>query len=169
MNEKPEPALLMVIAIILAAPITAQALQLRYPAAFAASNVTLAIDFSNGTISTFSGLYGTTVLNVTESVVEIGAYWAGDLAFIISIDGVSQDEDHWWQYWVNGEYASVAASLYNLQDGDHVLWNLTTFDVQSSTTDLDNTLIIGGILLGAGGLGFLLVLNARISRREAIR
>lgn len=170
MTEKAGLTLVLVMAIILAALPISPAQQMDQPASLSASDITLRIDFGNGTTVTFNGLNGTTVLNVTDSVAEIEAYWAGDLAYVVSIDGVSQDQNHWWQYWVNGDYATVAANWYSLQDGDSVLWNRTVFSSQNTTpTDIDSTLIAGGILLGAGGLGFMLLLYARTSRRGTAR
>ena len=161
---------MLVAAVILAALPLAPALQTRYPVSLSALGITLRIDFGNGTTVTFNGLSGTTVLNVTDSVVDVETNWAGDLAYIVSIDGVSQDQNHWWQYWVNGNYATVAANWFSLQDGDSVLWNRTVFGSQNTiSTDIDSTLIEGGILLGVGGLGFMLLLYVRMSRREAAR
>ena len=163
-------AIVLVAAVILAALPLAPALQTRYPASLSALGITLRIDFGNGTTVTFNGLNGTTVLNVTDSVVDVETNWAGELAYVVSIDGVSQDQNHWWQYWVNGNYATVAANWYSLQDGDSVLWNRTVFGSQNTTsTDIDSTLIAGGILLGAGGLGFMLLLYIRTSRRGTAR
>ena len=163
-------AIVLVIAIILAAIPLAPALQMRHPASLPASDITLSIDFGNGTTVTFNELSGTTALNVTESVVKIETNWAGDLAYVVSIDGVSQDQNHWWQYWVNGNYAAVAANWYSLQNGDSVLWNRTVFGSQNTTsTDIDSTLIAGGFLLGAGGLGFMLLLYVRMSKRGTPR
>ncbi len=163
-------AIVLLAAIILATLPLAPALQTKHPASLSASDITLRIDFGNGTTSTFNGLNGTTVLNVTESVVEVEANWAGVLAYVVSIDGVSQDQNHWWQYWVNGDYATVAANWYSLQDGDSVLWNRTAFGSQNTiSTGIDSTLIAGGILLAAGGLGFMLLLYVRMSRRGTAR
>lgn len=170
MTEKSGLAIVLVMTIILAALPLAPALQTRLPASLSALNVTLRIDFGNGTTVTFNGLNGTTVLNVTDSVVDVETNWAGDLAYVVSIAGISQDQTHWWQYWVNGKYATVAANWYSLKDGDSVLWNRTVFSSQNTTsTDIDSSLVAGGILLGAGGLGFMLLLYVRMSRREAAR
>ena len=166
MTERSGLAIVLVTAIILAALPLAPALETKHSASLPAPDITLRIDFGNGTAVTFNGLNGTTVLNVTESVVEVETNWAGDLAYVVSIDGVSQDQNHWWQYWVNGKYATVAANWYSLQDGDSVLWNRTVFGSQNTTsTDIDSALIAGGILLGAGGLGFVLLLYVRMPRR----
>ena len=44
--------------------------------------------------------------------------------FIESIDKMTNDpkNNKWWQYWVNGEYGQVGASLYKLKNGDIVEW-----------------------------------------------
>ena len=36
------------------------------------------------------------------------------------------DEDKYWQYWVNGEYANVSASKYVVEDRDVMLWKFTS-------------------------------------------
>ena len=51
--------------------------------------------------------------------------YGGDMGvFIESINGKQNDFDsgYYWQYWVNGQYAKVGASSYELQDGDVVEW-----------------------------------------------
>jgi len=45
--------------------------------------------------------------------------------FIEAIHGVHNANNFYWQYWVNGEYAQVAAEQYILEDGDEVLWKRT--------------------------------------------
>lgn len=154
----------MIVVLILATPSNIQATQLDTQNTLAATGLNLVIDFGNGTVVSFSGLTGTTVYNLTTMLFEVDAQWAGDRVFINAIDGVYQDVSHGWQYWVNGNYASVASNLYNLHDGDSVLWNRTTSGFQG-TTEPDMTLIAGGVFLVTGGIVFLAILHRRTKRR----
>ena len=155
----------MIVVLILVTPSNIQASQLDSQNTLAATGLNLVIDFGNGTVVSFSGLTATTVYNLTSMMFEVDTQWVGDRVFINAINGVSQDESHGWQYWVNGNYASVASNLYNLHDGDSVLWNITISGFQS-TTEPDLTLITGGILLVTGGIVFLAILHRRTMRRK---
>jgi len=155
----------MIVVLLLITPSNVQASQLDTQNILAATGIDLVIDFGNGTVSSFSGLTGTNVYNLTVMLFEVDTQWVGDRVFINAIDGVSQDESHGWQYWVNGNYASVASNLYNLHDGDSVLWNRTISGFHS-TTEPDLTLIAGGVLLVTGGIVFLAILHRRTMRRK---
>jgi len=155
----------MIAVLLLITPSNVQASQFDSQNILAATGIDLVIDFGNGTVSSFSGLTGTNVYNLTVMLFEVDTQWVGDRVFINAIDGVSQDESHGWQYWVNGNYASVASNLYNLNDGDSVLWNRTISGFQN-TTEPDLTLIAGGVLLATGGIVFLALLHRRTMRRE---
>ncbi len=51
--------------------------------------------------------------------------YGGDMgAFITAINGLANDPAgaKYWQFWVNGEYSKVGASVYKLKDGDSVEW-----------------------------------------------
>lgn len=134
---------------------------------FAASangdNVSLSIDFGNGTLSAYDNLQGSTVLNVTESVVAVEYEWYGDLVFVTSIANVSNDADQglWWQYWVNGEIGSVAANQYTVEKGDLIEWRLGPTEVPPAETDW--SLLIGLSIVLAAALLFLILL--RLSSR----
>ena len=153
----------MIVVLLLVTPSNSQASQLSTQNTLAASGIGFVIDFGNGTVVSFSGLTASTVYNLTTMLFEVDVEWAGDRVFIIAIDGVYQDETHGWQYWVNENYASVASNLYNLHDGDLVLWNRTVSGFHS-TTEPDMTLITGGILLVTGGVVFLALLHRRTMR-----
>ena len=88
----------------------------------AAEDITLTIDFGNGTAREFNDLNGTTVLEVTSSVLEVEVQWFGPLAYIKSIEGLTGEGEYGWEYWVNGEFASIAVNLYSLENGDIVSW-----------------------------------------------
>ena len=40
-------------------------------------------------------------------------------------DKKSSEKDGYWQYWINGEYASVGASDYLLKPGDKIEWKFS--------------------------------------------
>ena len=93
----------------------------------AAVGVSLQIDFGNSTVLTYHNLNGTDVLNATMKVAVVEVTWYGSMAFVTSIDGAENNPSagRWWQYWVNGDLGGVAANLYNLDDSDTVLWEMT--------------------------------------------
>jgi len=155
----------MIDVLLLVTPSNTQASQLDTQNTLAATGINLVIDFGNGTVTSFSGLTATTVYNLTTMLFDVDAQWAGDRVFINAIDGVYQDENHGWQYWVNENYASIASNLYNLLDGDSVLWNRTISGFHS-TTEPDMTLIAGGILLVTGGIVFIAILHRRTKRSK---
>ncbi len=130
----------------------------------AATGVSLSVDFGNGTITNHTGLSASNVYNLTIIIFEVDARWAGNFVYIDAINGVYRDEIDGWQYWVNGEYATVAANLYALQDGDVVLWNLTSSQYNGSE-EPDYTSVIGGTVLGIGAIIFLALLYRRTIRR----
>ncbi len=138
-----------------------------------ATDVQLVIDFGNGTTLHFDGLTGMTVLNVTEAAVPVEYEWYGDLVFVTSIAGVSNDPDRdlWWQYWVNGELGPVAANKYILSDGDVVEWRLPSHGIDTSTvqpgtslTYEDTSLYLGSALVAGWGLFILLIQYGRRKR-----
>jgi len=138
----------------------------------AATDITLVIDFGNGTRMEFTGLEGDTVLNVTQSAVEVEVEWYGDLVFVTSIAGVSNDPEHnlWWQYWVNGELGPVAVNKYHLNNGDVVEWRLPGHSTSTSSTGptyapvADPSLTIGTLSVAVFGLSFLVLLYVRRTR-----
>ena len=149
---------------LLIIPINVQGIQVENQFIPTATAVTLTVDFDNGTIVNFTGLSAPNVFNLTTMVFDVDARWAGNLVYIDAINGVYRDQTHGWQYWVNGNYATVAANLYTLHDGDFVLWNLTTSQYQGAT-EPDYTSLVGGALLGIAGIIFLALLYRRTIRR----
>ncbi|MBD3406694.1 MAG: DUF4430 domain-containing protein [Candidatus Lokiarchaeota archaeon] len=128
----------------------------------AALGITLQVDFGNGTLRTFNDLSSDTVLNLTESVLPVEYEWEGNLVFVTAIDGVSQSsqEGKWWQYWINGEYGSIAANKYILDDYDTVEWKLVSYNAPT-TDSTDPSLLVGIVVIGAIGVGFLLIISRR--------
>ena len=154
----------VIVALVMVAPSSVQHTQFDTQFVPAATGIDLTIDFGNGTVTSHSGLIATDVYNLTISLFEVDTTWAGDRAYINAIDGVHRDENHGWQYWVNGNYASIASNLFVLDDRDSVVWNFTTSAFQEPT-EPDLTLIVGSILLAIGGLAFLALLFRRTTRR----
>jgi len=50
---------------------------------------------------------------------------------VTGIDGISSNSNNemYWQYWVNGAYASSASNVFILQDGDVVSWRFVSSQV----------------------------------------
>ena len=44
--------------------------------------------------------------------------------FVTSIDGVTADSKHFWEFYVNNKSSNVGVSSYTLQDGDKIEWKL---------------------------------------------
>lgn len=95
--------------------------------------VALKIDFGDGNINSYNGIkleQERTVFNLLKKVarensMEFSYKEYPDLgALVESINNVKNDfgNNKWWQYWVNGEYALVGASSYQLKNNDSVEW-----------------------------------------------
>lgn len=128
----------------------------------AAEGITVRVDFGNGTSIDFSGLNGSTVLEVTSGVLDVQVDWYGPLAYVRGIEGIVGEGQYGWEYWVNGEFASVAVNLYTVADNDIIEWVYSTPDPQSLQ---DPTLIPGVSIISISGFGFLVVVYVRTSRR----
>jgi hypothetical protein len=131
------------------------------------SGIAISIDFGNLTDTSYAGISAANVLNATQSIAQVELKWYGDLAFVVSIDGVSNNPSAglWWQYWVNGELGSVAANKYQLQDNDSIQWrrDLSHFNSDEGG-QFDYSLLFGASILGVFALVFLGVLCRRKSR-----
>ena len=128
-----------------------------------ASGISLTLDFGNSTIQEFYNLEGNNVYEVTNSTTSVEGDWFGDLVYVYSISGVSEHDitDLYWQYWVNGVRASIAANKYILQDGDSVEWKLSSQLTDTNTSpspDIDYSLVIGTGLLGIVMIPVLVIL-----------
>ncbi|HEX9721910.1 MAG TPA: DUF4430 domain-containing protein [Candidatus Paceibacterota bacterium] len=92
--------------------------------------VDLAIDYGNGDSQMFPGQEigaGDSVLSLFEKsgVTLEKRNFPGLGVFIEAINGVHNSNNYYWQFWVNGEYANIGASEYELRHGDQVLWKRT--------------------------------------------
>ena len=130
-------------------------------ATIAAVGITLTVDFGNGTIREYSDLNGSSVLEVTSSVLEVEIRWFGPFAYIKGIDGFLGEGEYGWQYWVNGEFASVAVSHYLLSDNDDVAWVYST----PTQRQQDPSLVPGIIIVSTAGFGFIAIVYIGTSRR----
>lgn len=128
----------------------------------AADDISLTIDFGNGTTLQFSNLNGSTVLDVTSSIFDITVEWYGPFAYVRGIEGLVGAGEYGWQYWVNDVFASGAVNLYTLDEGDHVLWRYSAPVPQSQE---DPTLLPGAIIVASAGLGFIAIVYIGTSRR----
>ena len=90
-------------------------------------DIVLTVNYNNGSIKYIENIMvvseNNTVFDVLLVYCTIGyTEYAGGVVFIDSIDGVENQAPNWWQYWVNGLYASVAASNYHLNEADEIEW-----------------------------------------------
>ena len=132
----------------------------------AASGITLIVDFGNGTVVSSSGLNGSTVLEITELAHSVDVDWYGSLALVTAIDGTSSIDGGYWQYWVNGEYASIACNLYELSDDDAVRWVRTNSAYTGPEASLSNNRLFGIIFVAGFGVGTLLLLSIMVRRKR---
>ncbi len=95
--------------------------------------VNLRIDFDNGNIKNYDSIKlgkEKTVFDLLKKVteennLEFSYKEYPDMgALIESIDNIKNDFkiNKWWQYWVNGQYATQASDKYELKNGDLVEW-----------------------------------------------
>ena len=48
--------------------------------------------------------------------------------FITSIKSITQENNYFWNYYINGEYATVGVSSYRLRDNDKIEFRLLRFE-----------------------------------------
>lgn len=92
-----------------------------------ATNVTVTIDYGNGTIEDHYDLTAKTILSALQAVavVTIESSSFGD--YVDGINGHFGDASHGWTYQVNNVTIWDAASDYLLQNNDRVLWEYATW------------------------------------------
>lgn len=104
----------------------------------------LMLDYGDGRVATYNNIK----LEETKTVFELLKKVTSDFniefsysdrykdlgVFIESIDNVRNDtaSDNWWHYWVNNDYADVAADKLELKNGDIVEWKFirNQFDME---------------------------------------
>jgi hypothetical protein len=137
--------------------------------ALASSGVSVSIDFGNGTNVTYSGIQAPTVLNATQAIAQLELNWYGDLAFVVSIDGVSNDavQGLWWQYWVDQQLGPVAANKYLLKSNESIQWRRGPSQFSTNPgSQFNYSIVFGAAALGVFALAFLGVLYRRRSRGQ---
>ncbi|OLS12593.1 MAG: hypothetical protein RBG13Loki_3787 [Promethearchaeota archaeon CR_4] len=98
------------------------------------TNISLTVNYGNGTTRTWTTITLTGTTTADRSVYAATAQkcsmsyddYGGGAYFITGIDGQLQNSTHFWQYYVNGKYASVGACAYVLHSQDTIYWNFTT-------------------------------------------
>ncbi|MHA2162688.1 MAG: DUF4430 domain-containing protein [Candidatus Thorarchaeota archaeon] len=155
-----------IVVLILANPISTVDIKSGTTGSFelSATGLTVHLNFGNGTVREFENIEADNALAATESIATLEIDWYGNLAYVTSIAGVESDTAAglWWQYWINGELASVAANLYDVQDNDTILWQRTSSAVNQETIQpLNTTLIIGVPVVALLGVLFLAILFKR--------
>jgi hypothetical protein len=128
----------------------------------AAEGISLSVDFGNGTIIQFNNLNGSTVLEVTLAALDVQVQWYGPLAYVRSIEGIVSEGQYGWEYWVNGEFASVAVNLHTLEDSDMIEWVYSAPDPQPLQ---DPSLLPGVSIVSFAGIGFIVIVYVQTSRR----
>lgn len=82
----------------------------------------------DGTVYRIHNVTGTSVLDVLKRAgeavgFEVVQHKESMGAFVDSVSGVENDHDnHWWSYYLNGEYGTVSADRAGVEDGDEVRW-----------------------------------------------
>lgn len=96
-------------------------------------NISIKIDYGNGTIDSWSGIsldnYRTSAFDALNECCNVGYEIYGvnhDTYYVYSVNGLSEDKTHGWEYWVNGIYSWKGANLYPLENNSILLWNYTT-------------------------------------------
>lgn len=99
----------------------------------AAATVTLVIEY-NGLkeAETFEDVgmpEDSTVMDLLNEKTDVVTEDSDYGKMVVSINGVAHDanENLWWTYTLNGEYASAGAETQLLSDGDVVKWTLSQF------------------------------------------
>ena len=65
------------------------------------------------------------LMNISDLKIEASSSQYGE--FITSMNGVAQQGDYYWNYYVNGTYATVGVSNYTIQDNDQIKFALEEY------------------------------------------
>lgn len=76
----------------------------------------------------YDGEDGKNALDLLKSKAEIQTQDSSIGVFVISINGVSNSNDHFWMFYVNGELAQVSADQYTTKNGDKIEWRYDQFN-----------------------------------------
>lgn len=74
---------------------------------------------------TYKGKNGKTALDLLKAEVKVSTRQSSYGEYIDSIDGVQSGKDgKYWEMYVNGSQAPIAANSYMTRDGDEIEWRL---------------------------------------------
>jgi hypothetical protein len=97
------------------------------------SNVSLYVNYGNGTVDNWTGFSlennRTSVFDAIDKYCNIEYKKYGpnqDTFYVASINGITEDSTHGWEFWVNGEYIWIASNLYALDNNSIITCNFTT-------------------------------------------
>lgn len=87
---------------------------------------TLIIEGKSFDVSSF---IGKTALEATKSNAQVEESGTGENSFVVGINGRSADskKKEFWELVINGAPAQVGAGSYIIQNGDIILWKLSTY------------------------------------------
>lgn len=93
---------------------------------------------------------GDTAFDVLQEVAEVDYEKTDYGPFITGINGVQPEGDDYWGFFINGQEAQVGAADYELQNGDHLLFKITSFPPETikvtvSAQDLDGNDVISPV------------------------
>jgi hypothetical protein len=72
---------------------------------------------------------GQNALEVLDATYQITTKDYGSMGkFVESIDDISPDSKHFWEFFVNGKSSNVGASSYVLKAGDKIEWKLSAIN-----------------------------------------
>jgi len=109
---------------------------------------------------------GETAFDILQKVAEVDYTETDYGPFITGINGVQPEGEDYWGFFINGQEAQVGAADYQLQNGDHLLFKVTSFPPETikvtvSARDLDGNAVIHPveveIVKGATALDALVV------------
>jgi hypothetical protein len=91
--------------------------------------ITQTVDGSSNTESKVQFTPGQSEYDVLDATHQVKSIDYGSMGkFVTSIDGVTADNKHFWEFYVNGKSSNVGASAYKLQPGDVIEWKLSVLN-----------------------------------------
>jgi len=75
----------------------------------------------------YDGAEGRSALDLLKEKAEIQTQDSSLGAFVTTINGTANSEDHFWMFYVNGELAPTAADQFITKDGDKIEWRYEKF------------------------------------------
>jgi len=97
------------------------------------SNISLYVNYGNGTVDSRIGFSldnnRTSVFDAVDKYYNIEYKKYGpnqDTFYVASINGISEDAIHGWEFWVNNKYLWIASNLYALENNSIIHCNFTT-------------------------------------------